>query len=245
MTVKTNNVQKGGRKPILSILGLKNETSAEQIIRYIYNDNTYKIRDEFPCFPKLSEVTPMDGDRPERKGDDLKTDIQIGIDYARCQICKGDNCDCFNEGNFCYRKQLCKDVKMSNELKYCFIPKDAVLSFDDYYLAWYFQLYSGYYKDSFSNSIRYISRNNYPAFRDEVLWKFPMLEDKRFSVDEHFILINSDSNNPNYLSWEILYDYIKKELEKRRRGGKKSRKSRNKKRKSNKKKRKTVKKRKG
>ena len=127
---------------------------------------------------------------------------------------------------------------------YCFIPKDAVLSFDDYYLACYFQLYSRYYKDSFSNSIRYISRNNYHAFRDEVLWKFPMLEDKRFSVDEHFILINSDSNYPNYLSWEILYDYIKKHRGKNY-GGKKFRKSRNKKRKSNKKKRKTVKKRKG
>ena len=62
MTVKTNNVQKGGWKPVL-----KNETPAEQIIRYIYNDHTDKIRVNFPCFPKLSEVTPMDGKRPEKK----------------------------------------------------------------------------------------------------------------------------------------------------------------------------------
>ena len=47
MTVKTNNAQKGG--------GWFNTSLTERV---------KKIRKNYPCFPELSEVTPMDDDRP-------------------------------------------------------------------------------------------------------------------------------------------------------------------------------------
>ena len=219
MTVKTNNVQKGG--------GWFNKSLTERV---------KEIRNDYPCFPKISDVTPMDGKRPEKIGDDLENDIQIGINYARCQRCEDRNCNsCSISDVNCHYDNICGYDKYATRYdrefdKYkCFL-KNKNLSFDDYYLANYFKKYSTI--NDYPKT-RYIIKSDYDKFRKAVSWKFTMLP--------KFYSYFFEDVPKDYLSWGDLCEYI--ENPDRFYGGKKSRKSRNKKRKSNKKKRKTVKKR--
>ena len=250
MTVKTNNVQKGGftSKTIFRFLTGEKKTLYDSLDDRINNkEKLYKyltglsFNEKVPCFPELDKVTPMNGKRPIKEGNDLKNDIQIGINYALCQKCEGHNCNsCYISDVKCHYNDICYDdesaTKYVLDKNKCFLNYKN-LSFDDYYLANYFKMYSKIINDAYTYpKTRYIEKSDYDDFREVVSWKFPMLP-------YDFTLIN-DIHKPKYLSWENLYEYIKdKPNYIAKYGGKKSRKSRNKKRKSNKKKRKTVKKR--
>ena len=253
MTVKTNNVQKGGwgfaaiirwinseEKPLYKSVEKRIDNKEE-----LYNYLTDFIK-KFPCFPDLKEVTPMTTYKNGyfiKSGYDLLDDIEVAIEYAKCKNCEDEykSCnyqDCTLRYNTCYKDRFCRNTY--GTAKHCFLNKH-ILSFDEYQLAWHFDILSNEGDGNYTNkNVMYLHKKNYPDLVRRIGWKYHA----NILPDDFDLLQDEYKTSDRYMMWNDLYNLLFTDS-KSNYGGKKSRKSRNKKRKSNKKKRKTVKKRKG
>ena len=244
MTVKTNNVQKGG-----GWLSNNNNITIKDIIRRIDKekfsvvyDNILERREIKKAFPKIHEITPYDGTFLRKDVTDLKRDIIIADTFSKCAVEYEKESGEYLFDNSCQELvqiQVNKDFPLVHRL----------INYDDFYIRWWFALYS---EDDV------LDENAYNYFRNAIIWKvksFPKYDEmcKRHLPDKYIThckgigiaKIYEDETIKDLTTTNYSIKLKQKQLEKRRHGGKKSRKSRNKKRKSNKKKRKTVKKRKG
>lgn len=246
MTVKTNNVQKGGgwfidRKP-LDDVRIKIKANNYE---HLYNKLTgEKMRTRLPCFPNINEVTDMDGTEFVKKGQDLYDDIEVAIIYAQCKT--------YN----CRDKKLCHILDATNGIDF-FGDTDFYYTFNFtiFQLLWWFDKFA----IRESSNYPYLDNPQYNEVQKRLIWKYNIPDffdmNKNIPGQEEKYPMARD-NIYWYKFCEILYynnnklqgifkkdKNIRSYFNRNRYGGKKSRKSRNKKRKSNKKKRKTVKKR--
>lgn len=254
MTVKTNNVQKGGKHFY--------ETHKVAIQRYIREGRIEKIRDEYyNCLPDENQITDIRNGKYVKNMDNVYDDFKIAFKYIACMGGCGTN-----PNKMCLKGTFCETNFGSD----CFVKNlDTLLIFDVYQLASYF--------NSFSNDENKLLENSYNELKEYISWKYrlPMYDDAIDILDYDpykkppikwkdfcFLIYRNNKNKfpedsnvyfgkierkiikiKNYDIYGNIIDNKKSKYDYNDYGGKKSRKSRNKKRKSNKKKRKTVKKR--
>ena len=251
MTVKTNNVQNGGWGVDAVVRWMNNEPKPlyDSVKKRINNkvalyDYLTDFIEQFPCFPDLEDVTPMTTYKNDyfiKSGNDLLYDINVAIQYAKCKNCEDEykSCnyqDCTLRDNKCHIDQFCSHTYGTTTL--CFLKKHK-LSFDEYQLAWHFDILSNEGDGNYTNkNVMYLHKKNYPDLVRRIGWKYHA----NILPDDFDLLQDEYKTSDRYMMWKDLYKLLITDS-KSRYGGKKSRKSRNKKRKSNKKKRKTVKKR--
>lgn len=243
MTVKTNNVQKGGgwfidRDPFDDVRIKIKANDYEHLYKKLTGP---KMSERLPCFPNIKEVTNMKGKEFVKKGQDLYDDIEVAIIYAQCKT------------HGCEDKKLCHILDATNGID--FFGETSGLyrfNFTIFQLLWWFNKFA-IRKNGYKP---HLTKNEYNIVREKLKWKYniPIFDDININipgVEDRFPM--PQDNIYWYKFCEIIYysndNNLKEIFENDKKigsyfnGGKKSRKSRNKKRKSNKKKRKTVKKR--